>query len=172
MNLTDILIDIFDYASQRLREYKDLEDCIFSDGECYDFPSVPIRKETNSIVWHHSLSTFGDAKTIDGWHKERGWAGIGYHFVITKDGIIEKGRKLQLQGAHAKGKNHDSIGVCIIGDFRTEHINEKQLQACGRLFHSLCRSYSKELVNDFHHTDCPGLTFDRDKFESHLNTFV
>lgn len=72
------------------------------------------RKVTKHII-HCSDSTFGDAATIDRWHKERGWNGIGYHFVILPDGTIEKGRPLNKQGAHVYGHNRNSVGTCLIG---------------------------------------------------------
>jgi N-acetyl-anhydromuramyl-L-alanine amidase AmpD len=49
------------------------------------------------------------------WHKERGWKDIGYHFVIRRTGEIEKGRPVSQVGAHAKGHNLDSIGICLVG---------------------------------------------------------
>ncbi|MCO7223570.1 N-acetylmuramoyl-L-alanine amidase [Pleionea sp. CnH1-48] len=63
-----------------------------------------------------------DADTIDRWHRARGWSGIGYHFVILNnrhkdkaDGTLEKGRELSRMGAHARGINHRSVGICCIG---------------------------------------------------------
>jgi N-acetylmuramoyl-L-alanine amidase len=55
------------------------------------------------------------AKTIDKWHKQRGWRGIGYHIVIRRDGCIEYGRPLHTKGAHARGHNAKSIGLVWIG---------------------------------------------------------
>lgn len=55
------------------------------------------------------------AKDIHQWHLERGWSGIGYHRVIDRDGKIENGRPDYWQGAHVKGYNHCSLGVCLIG---------------------------------------------------------
>ena len=49
------------------------------------------------------------------WHKRRGFRDIGYHFLIHLDGTIERGRPLSQPGAHAKGYNADSIGVCYVG---------------------------------------------------------
>jgi len=54
-------------------------------------------------------------KEIDKWHKERGWDGIGYHFVIRRDGTLEKGRDLNAVGAHVKGHNKYSVGICMVG---------------------------------------------------------
>ena len=52
---------------------------------------------------------------INEWHKARGFVAIGYHFVIRRDGSIEKGRDITCVGAHAKGNNRDSIGICMVG---------------------------------------------------------
>jgi hypothetical protein len=82
------------------------------------------------IVVHISASHFGDAKQIDSWHKQKGWAGIGYHRVILNgvrtggaayaaalDGTVENGRADTVVGAHcqAGGMNVASLGVCCIG---------------------------------------------------------
>ena len=55
------------------------------------------------------------ASTIDQWHRGRGWDAIGYHYVIRRDGKLEHGRPIQKQGAHAKGHNANSIGICMVG---------------------------------------------------------
>jgi hypothetical protein len=55
------------------------------------------------------------AKEIDSWHRAKGWSGIGYHFVIRRDGTIEQGRALHKYGAHAYGYNKVSLGICMIG---------------------------------------------------------
>lgn len=55
------------------------------------------------------------AKEIDQWHKDRGFNKIGYHFVIRRNGEIEKGRDIIFAGAHVAGYNYDSIGICLVG---------------------------------------------------------
>lgn len=52
---------------------------------------------------------------IDRWHKARGFRDTGYHYVILLDGILEVGRPITEQGAHVRGHNHNTIGVCYIG---------------------------------------------------------
>ncbi len=49
------------------------------------------------------------------WHLQRGWSDIGYHYYITRDGEIHKGRKLSTIGAHVRGYNSKSIGICYEG---------------------------------------------------------
>ena len=52
---------------------------------------------------------------IDQWHKARGWAGIGYHFVVRRDGTLEYGREVTKLGAHSKGYNARSVAICLVG---------------------------------------------------------
>ncbi len=75
-------------------------------------------RDIDKIIVHCSATPEGrdiSAATIDKWHKERGWSGIGYHFVVKLDGTIEYGRMVDKVGAHCKGHNSNSIGVCYIG---------------------------------------------------------
>lgn len=48
-------------------------------------------------------------------HTDRGWSDIGYHYVIKRDDTIQVGRPVEKKGAHAKGHNSDSIGICLVG---------------------------------------------------------
>ena len=75
-------------------------------------------RKINKIIIHCSATPEGrniDAATIDVWHKERGWSGIGYHYVIKLNGSIEYGRDINKTGAHVKNHNKGSIGICYIG---------------------------------------------------------
>ena len=49
------------------------------------------------------------------WHLQRGWSDIGYHYYITRDGEIHQGRRLSTIGAHVRGYNKNSIGICYEG---------------------------------------------------------
>lgn len=55
------------------------------------------------------------AAEIDTWHRQQGWSEIGYHFVIRRNGQIENGRAVEKIGAHCKGHNAESIGICLVG---------------------------------------------------------
>ena len=60
-------------------------------------------------------------EVIRKWHVEdRKWSDIGYHYVIRLDGSIELGRPVSRQGAHTRGYNKESIGICYVGG-----VNEK-----------------------------------------------
>ena len=54
-------------------------------------------------------------ETIREWHTSKGWSDIGYHYVIGLNGDIQEGRPLERQGAHVRGYNKGSIGICYIG---------------------------------------------------------
>ena len=75
-------------------------------------------REINLIVVHCAATPEGKDFTvqdIDRWHKDRGWKGIGYHWVIYRDGSIHAGRPESEIGAHVEGYNAHSIGICYIG---------------------------------------------------------
>lgn len=76
------------------------------------------RQSTKYIVIHCSatrpLEDIG-AREITQWHKARGWTTIGYHFVIRRNGKVEKGRDRDAVGAHVAGHNSNSLGICMVG---------------------------------------------------------
>lgn len=70
------------------------------------------------LVVHCSASapkTFVDAAVITRWHIARGFLKIGYHYVILRDGTVQKGRKDSEVGAHVEGHNTGSLGICLVG---------------------------------------------------------
>ena len=72
----------------------------------------------NLAVWHCSATKEGeffDVDDIDKWHKERKFRKVGYHIIILLDGTKQYGRFIWEIGAHAKGYNRNSIGICYIG---------------------------------------------------------
>lgn len=79
---------------------------------------MKVRKETKFIVIHCSdtpASMRVDVKDLDRWHRERGFLKVGYHYIITRDGVLQTGRNLDECGAHVAGHNHHSVGVVLIG---------------------------------------------------------
>lgn len=78
------------------------------------------------------------AKEIHRWHKERGWDGIGYHYVITRKGQLQEGRPEYWQGAHARLVNNCSIGICLVGK---DEFNYKQILRCKILLRSMKLKY-------------------------------
>lgn len=76
------------------------------------------RTITNRIVIHHTVSPASTTmEQVDQWHKNQGFACIGYHKFIEMDGTVKTGRPDWAVGAHAIGANNDSIGICLAGNF-------------------------------------------------------
>lgn len=76
------------------------------------------RESTDAIFVHCSAtkpSMNWGVREVRQSHKERGFLDVGYHFIIKRDGTVEAGREESAIGSHAKGYNHNSIGVCLIG---------------------------------------------------------
>ncbi|MCL6270269.1 N-acetylmuramoyl-L-alanine amidase [Sansalvadorimonas sp. 2012CJ34-2] len=77
------------------------------------------RNETNTIVVHCSATKPDQSVTFDTikrWHlMERAFMDIGYHWVIERDGSVKQGRPIDDWGAHVKGHNHESVGICLVG---------------------------------------------------------
>lgn len=124
-------------------------------------------QDIDAIVIHCSATLPGQdvhASDIDKWHKERGFAMIGYNYVITLDGTVEEGRPLTRDGAHCntaglsgKAYNKHSIGICYVGgldkdgkpaDTRTP----AQVEALHRLVWQLFEQYPN-IVEIIDHRD-------------------
>lgn len=76
------------------------------------------RVRTDRIVIHCSATKPGQdigVADIREWHLAKGWADVGYHFVIRRNGRIEPGRDLQEVGAHVAGHNSTTVAVCMVG---------------------------------------------------------
>ena len=116
------------------------------------------------------------AAQIDTWHRQRGWKlGIGYHYVVRRNGQIESGRPEWMIGAHCLNHNAHSIGVCYEGglDIRgpldpkgrlpkqepTDTRTAEQKAALRQLLEDLHRRYPRALIIGHHdlnpHKACP-----------------
>ena len=87
-------------------------------------------KKVQRLIVHHSASDRDTTTPADiyRWHKERGWRDIGYQFIITGDGALHFGRPENQTGAHTKGHNTTSLGVCVTGNFEKSQPTPKQWQ--------------------------------------------
>ena len=89
------------------------------------------RSKTEGVVLHHAAAQKCTAEDIHQWHLANGWAGIGYHFFVRKDGSVYRGRPIDTVGAHTYGENNETIGICFEGNFEEEEMPEK-LPPCVR----------------------------------------
>lgn len=125
-----------------------------------------MRKITKIIV-HCSATPEGRDYTvadIDRWHKQRGWKGIGYHYVIYRDGSVHAGRDVEQIGAHCTGQNANSIGICYIGGMTADNKKPKdtrtpeQKTALRYLVEQLRTKYPTATIhghNEFAKKACP-----------------
>lgn len=133
------------------------------------FTEYEERPTTEVIVIHHAGFPEGDkdssAEDIHKFHQEKnGWAGIGYHYVIRKDGTIEQGRKPLAVGAHAYQHNKNSVGICVAGNFNLAKPQAAQMDSLKLLTAWLCQKYklnpmSKGVIvghRELNDTSCPG----------------
>ena len=102
---------------------------------------------------------------IDTWHHDRGYKfGVGYHYVIRRDGTIEAGRPEWMVGAHCVNHNKYSIGVCYEGglDARGQPADTRtaeQKATLRQLLTDLHRRYPRAVIVGHHdlnpQKDCP-----------------
>ncbi|OAM52903.1 lysozyme [Methylovorus sp. MM2] len=103
------------------------------------------------------------AADIDVMHRKRGFLKIGYHFVIRRNGTVEKGRDLTEVGAHVEGYNSQSLGICLVGgvdkDLKPENnFTPAQFNALSALLKDLSLKFPKATVQG--HRDFPNVKKD------------
>lgn len=79
------------------------------------------------IAIHHSLTKTGNSAAFANYHVGTlGWPEVAYHFVILKDGTIEWNHDLGVLSYHVGDSNKFSVGICLVGDFRSEEPTDAQ----------------------------------------------
>ncbi|MDD5109389.1 MAG: N-acetylmuramoyl-L-alanine amidase [Candidatus Omnitrophica bacterium] len=141
------------------------------------------------IIIHHSATDEGNSLNFNKLHKRKGWAGIGYDFVIDngtdgkKNGQIEATPRWikQQKGAHchASDMNSKGIGICLVGNFSKSRVSEKQMDALVYLVNILREYYRIPEGRIMGHgqvpgarTECPGNYFPWGEFNNKLNSSV
>ncbi len=109
------------------------------------------RRNTSLLVVHCSDTKPSmdhvDAALINKWHiEDNGWSAIGYHYVIKRDGMLEKGRDEHVRGAHAREVNHSSVGICLVGGMAESggpeaNFTDGQYETLQELLTDLCARY-------------------------------
>ena len=134
-------------------------------------------REIKKIILHCTDSKWGDVKAIDAWHRQRGWDGIGYHYVILNaypaytsikekepvpenDGLIIEGRPLWKVGAHCRGHNYDSVGIAVVG---VDTFSKAQLYSAAKLVKLMMKQFGLGVDNVYGHYEfnsyksCPNI---------------
>lgn len=124
------------------------------------------------VLIHHSAGADGVALDFAGIRRQHvevnGWSDVGYHAVTEKVGeayVTITGRALNQPGAHCPGRNRDSLGVCLVGNFELAPPPAAQLAEAARGVAGFCAAFDIPLSEihrhgDFRATACPGKHFD------------
>ena len=121
--------------------------------------------------WLFGATTTEKVAEIRRWHTDprpigRGWSDIGYHYLIDREGTVARGRPVERVGAHVKGHNTGTIGVCLIGahgaaatDSFEDHFTQDQREAMHRLVKNLQDRFGALKIsghNEYANKGCPG----------------
>jgi N-acetyl-anhydromuramyl-L-alanine amidase AmpD len=131
-------------------------------------------REINYIAVHCSAtkpSMDVPVERIDKWHKRRGWSGIGYHYYIRRNGAIFLGRDLKTPGAHVRGFNNESIGICYEGGIdeqgkAEDNRTKEQKQALKNLLIVLKQRFPQAVIKG--HRDFPNVSKSCPCFDAEL----
>ena len=151
-------------------------------------PPSSVEKRWTAIIIHHSATAKGNAAIFDKSHKNNGWDGVGYDFVIgngtnSGNGLVEVTFRWREQktGAHCGGTpgnwaNEDGVGICLVGDFNKSSPTWSQMNSLAKLVRFLkkrygignSRIYGHGATPGGHKTDCPGRNFSMAKLKRTL----
>lgn len=124
-------------------------------------------RRIDEIIIHCTATPRGrdfSVEQIRQWHKRRGFADVGYHYVIHLDGRVEQGRPVAQPGAHCAGHNASSIGIAYVGGLETDGQTpadtrtEQQRAAMAALVDSLQERFPEAVAyghNEFSTKACP-----------------
>lgn len=131
----------------------------------------------NLAVIHHSLTKSGSAEAYARYHvDENGWPGIGYHYVISKEGKIEQTQFLRTASYHTSGQNTRSVGICLTGNYDIQQPPAVQLEACVKLIQYLEDKLGRRLAIEGHNEHssktCPGSNLNVNEIENRVRNIA
>lgn len=138
------------------------------DGKVVDWQAI--RRYHMGWAYMNNTITASEAQQLikDGKRVKSPWTDIGYHFgieLVNDTYEILAGRYLNQIGAHTRNQNHDSIGICCVGNFDIEYVPDAVMQKAVKLVKSLMFVFNIGVDNVFGHHDfdpsksCPGKNF-------------
>lgn len=126
-----------------------------------------ISREIYEIIIHCSATRASMDIGVDEirpWHKARGFSDIGYHRVVRRDGVKEDGRDLNIVGAHVRGRNTNSIGICLVGGVKEDGVSPEDnftdaqwdsLRSMLKMYKALIPDVKIHGHNEFANKACP-----------------
>lgn len=133
----------------------------------YDWAyALTAREITTHLILHHAAAQDATAEGIHTYHLSLGWAGIAYHYFVTKQGQIFRGRPENMRGGHTTNWNYCAIGICFEGNFELEEMSKAQINAGRQLVADIVSRYPSIVVGKhsaYGPTACPGSNFPFDR---------
>ncbi|WP_227522072.1 peptidoglycan recognition protein family protein [Bacillus solitudinis] len=118
------------------------------------------RNSIKNIAIHHSATTSGSAEAFARYHvNELGWPGIGYHYVVDKEGKVSLCHDLEVVSYHVGNSNGFAVGICMVGNFQTESLGDAQRNATILLTRRLMNELNITVDNVWGHTEFPGYSW-------------
>lgn len=115
------------------------------------------RSEIRNIAIHHSATTSGSAEAFARYHvNQLDWPGIGYHYVVNKNGSIDLCHDPEIVSYHVGNSNGRAIGICMVGDFRTQTLESPQRDATLQLVRQLLQDFNLTIADVWGHIEFPG----------------
>ena len=137
--------------------------------------AVPMNGISRITVHHEGSSAFTSTamdsvvrrlESIRNDHRRRGWADIGYHYVIDPAGRIYEARPTALQGAHVRYNNEHNLGVMVLGNFEVQSPTSRALASLQRFLSEQMSVYRVPVSRVYTHRElrptlCPGANLQR-----------
>lgn len=126
------------------------------------FGSMSYGNNPQELDLHHAEASVCSVLDVHSWHKGNGWAGIGYHYFVRKNGEIWKGRPDNAIGAHVAGHNTNTLGICAEGSYMSEDMPQAQKNAIIELCKYLCNKYGINKIyghREVGSSNCPGTKY-------------
>lgn len=114
------------------------------------------RGKITHIAVHHSATLEGSAEAFARYHVNTlGWPGIGYHYIINKDGTVDQCHDLEVVSYHVGNSNGFAVGICLVGDFRQEEPTKGQWTSLYSLLAYLKKELNIPTKNILGHQEFP-----------------
>ena len=135
---------------------------------------MKFNKELQYIILHHTAASADQTvNQIHSYHLNKGWIGIGYNILVDKYGNTYWGRGIEYRGAHTKGYNDISIGICAIGNMETGIMPEAQKESIKKTIKEVLQYYPSitKIVGhkDLAATLCPGKNYPLSEMKALIN---
>lgn len=118
------------------------------------------RSEIKHIAIHHSATTSGSAEAFARYHVNNlGWPGIAYHYVVDKHGTISLCHDLEVVSYHVGNSNRIAVGICMVGDFRSQSLEPRQKRATMDLVFKLLQDLNLSIEDVWGHIEFPGYSW-------------